>query len=308
MAQLYATVATGTAATLLATVLLLLRVKLHGRRPAIALTRQWIATSAPTSSLILVLLAAIAISCFAAIEQNEASRSGDEAALRAGDAPPTQDAAFDSSDHSNDAQAMDALRAYANTIDGSQPPTTVTSPTANSPALPDVETMIAKLIARLEKQPNDVNGWKMLGWSYLNTERFDEAAKAYGSALELDPGNVEIKKALEQVKSAQIAMTQPPASGSASRPAATGTQSVEALSEAQRNTMIHGMVDQLAARLEASPNDENGWLRLMGSRMTLGEKDAAKGALTKALAALASDADARARLTAAARQLGIETD
>ncbi len=72
--------------------------------------------------------------------------------------------------------------------------------------------------------------------------------------------------------------------------------------------MIHGMVDKLAARLETSPADENGWLRLMSSRMTLGEKDAAKAALLKALAAFASDADAKTRLTAAARELGIESD
>jgi cytochrome c-type biogenesis protein CcmH len=70
--------------------------------------------------------------------------------------------------------------------------------------------------------------------------------------------------------------------------------------------MIRGMVDRLAARLETSPNDENGWLRLMRSRMVLGEKDAAGAALGKALEAFAGDASARARLTAAARELGIK--
>jgi len=73
------------------------------------------------------------------------------------------------------------------------------------------------------------------------------------------------------------------------------------------NDMIRGMVDNLAARLEKSPNDENGWLRLMSSRMTLGEKDAAKAALAKARAAFTNDADATARLTSAARELGIVT-
>jgi cytochrome c-type biogenesis protein CcmH len=72
--------------------------------------------------------------------------------------------------------------------------------------------------------------------------------------------------------------------------------------------MIHDMVDRLAARLETSPNDENGWLRLMSSRTTIGEKDAAKTALVKALAVFAGDAAARMRLIAAARELGLTPD
>jgi len=44
---------------------------------------------------------------------------------------------------------------------------------------------------------------------------------------------------------------------------------------------------------------------MMRSRMTLGEKDAAKAALTKALEAFASDAIVKARLTAAAHELGV---
>jgi tetratricopeptide (TPR) repeat protein len=303
MAQLYAMVATGTAATLLATVLLLLRVKLHGRRPGVALTRRWVATSARTSGLVLALLAAIAVSCFAGIPQNEASPSGGGAVLSVDDTPSTQNSAFDSDEDSNPAQALESLRAYANSIDAKRG-TAAPSRAPNSVELPDVETMLAKLVARLEKDPNDVNGWKMLGWSYLNTNRPDDAAKAYESALKLEPGNVEIKKALERAKSAQIVAISPP---SDSKPA-DDIRSVEGPSVAQRNNMIHGMVDKLAARLETSPNDENGWLRLMSSRMTLGEKDAAKAALAKALAAFANDADAKIRLTVAARELGIEND
>ena len=44
MTQLYASVATGTAATLMAITLLLLRLNLKGRRPVVALMRRWVAT------------------------------------------------------------------------------------------------------------------------------------------------------------------------------------------------------------------------------------------------------------------------
>lgn len=295
MTQQYMMIATGTAAALLATALLFLRVKLHGHRPAVALVRRWIATSFPSSGLVLIPLAAISVLCFANVAQNELTSSGAEAALS--DTPSAPHSAFASDDDSN---ALDSLRAYANALDANREPGAAQSPASNSANLPDVDTMIVKLVTKLEQNPNDVNGWKMLGWSYLNTGKPDDAAKAYETALKLDPGNEEIKKALEQAKSAEIAGGNSP-STSTSQPAAEGTAS-------QRNDMIHGMVDKLAARLEASPNDENGWLRLMSSRMTLGEKDAAKTALMKALAAFANDAAAKTRLTAAARELGVESN
>ena len=34
-------------------------------------------------------------------------------------------------------------------------------------------------------------GWQMLGWSYMRTNRPADAAKAYGRAVSLDPGNAE---------------------------------------------------------------------------------------------------------------------
>ena len=53
MTQLYASVAIGTAATLLAAILVLLRAKFQGRRPFVALTRRWVAASNRTSGLVL---------------------------------------------------------------------------------------------------------------------------------------------------------------------------------------------------------------------------------------------------------------
>ena len=111
------------------------------------------------------------------------------------------------SDESSPTQALESLRAYADKIDANRQSTAATPPAPGSVELPDVNTMIAKLIARLEKQPNDVKGWKMLGWSYLNTDRPEEAATAYETALKLEPNDLEIKKALDQAKSAQNAST-----------------------------------------------------------------------------------------------------
>jgi cytochrome c-type biogenesis protein CcmH len=301
MAQLYTSVAIGTAATLLATILFLLRSDLHGRRSVVALARRWVTTTPTTSSLVLAFLCATAIFCFAVIADNQFSRG--TPASNSVDLGPEQNSS-DVEDESNAGEALGALQAYADRIDDKP---VADSRVPSSIALPDVDTMIAKLIARLEKQPNDVNGWKMLGWSYLNMDRPEEAAKAYETALKLEPGDAEIEKGLDAAKSAQVAAQTSP-SHSTPGPSADDIKSAESLSDPQRSSMVHDMVERLAARLETSPNDENGWLRLMSSRTTLGEKDAAKAALAKALAVFANNADARTRLIPAARELGLESN
>jgi cytochrome c-type biogenesis protein CcmH len=73
----------------------------------------------------------------------------------------------------------------------------------------------------------------------------------------------------------------------------------------QQDQMVQGMVERLAARLKANPRDANGWIRLMRSRMVLGQKDEAKDALKNGLAAFAGDSAAQGQLKSAAAQLGI---
>ena len=55
----------------------------------------------------------------------------------------------------------------------------------------------------------------------------------------------------------------------------------------QQDQMVQGMVERLAARLKANPKDADGWIRLMRSRMVLGQKDQARDALKNGLAAFA---------------------
>jgi cytochrome c-type biogenesis protein CcmH len=308
MTQLYASVAIGTAATLLATILFLLRAEFYSHRLVVSLTRWWVATTPRTSGTVLALLCATAISCFALIADKELTNSRRTSPPSGLNLRSEQTNSSDVEDDSSTGEAVEALRAYADQIDSKSTPTVAGSPEASPGVLPDVDTMIAKLVARLEKQPNDVNGWKMLGWSYLNMNRPAEAAKAYETALKLEPGNAEIKKGLDAARSAELATAQSSPSNSTSGPTADDIQSAESLSDAQRTGMIRHMVDRLAARLETSPNDEHGWLRLMSSRTTLGERDAAKLALARALAVFANDSAAKTRLIGAAHELGLEPD
>jgi cytochrome c-type biogenesis protein CcmH len=59
----------------------------------------------------------------------------------------------------------------------------------------DVSAMIAQLEAQMQQTPNNPEGWRMLGWSYLQTGRAADAASAYGKAAALDPQNPELLSA-----------------------------------------------------------------------------------------------------------------
>lgn len=71
----------------------------------------------------------------------------------------------------------------------------------------------------------------------------------------------------------------------------------------QQAAMIQSMVARLEGRLNADPSNVDGWVMLMRSRTTLGEKDKAAKALKDAIAA---NPAAAARLRAEAQVLGVQ--
>ena len=248
--------------------------------------------------------------------------------------------------------------------------------------LGSVDEMIDRLVQRLKRNPKDVEGWRTLGWSYFNTDRFAESSAAYAKAIELSPNNVELRSAYgealvraaagnvtdeakavfertlqlnpadsrahffiglskEQAGDKMSALNdwiailnhadssepwfadlmqranklgqdigvdvssllhrekaettggvlgllekQQSAERGAARktePTAEDVRNAEAMAPTDRAAMIRGMVDGLAARLEQSPNDVEGWVKLIRSRKILGENDAAAEALHRAL-------------------------
>lgn len=64
----------------------------------------------------------------------------------------------------------------------------IQSGAVHSDALPDMEAVMASLIQRLEDDPDDINGWKMLARSHMTLQRFDDAVTAYERAMELESG------------------------------------------------------------------------------------------------------------------------
>jgi cytochrome c-type biogenesis protein CcmH len=257
--------------------------------------------------------------------------------------------------------------------------------------LPPIDEMIRRLVARLQRNPKDAEGWRTLGWSYFNTDHFAEAADAYAKAIELTPNIVEIRgaraealvraangivtpeaksavedilkldpkdargrffKGLAKEQAGDKAMAlvdwigllkdadpnepwvpdlkkrigmlgkeigdEATTSPTRPNPAVAGgvlealrtqersqaspaiekvptpadVQKAEIMPPADRLAMIRGMVDGLAKRLEQSPRDADGWIKLIRSRMVLGETELAKQALESGLKAFSEDSSA----------------
>lgn len=56
----------------------------------------------------------------------------------------------------------------------------------------DIENMVAGLAARLEKEPDNHQGWLMLARSYKAMGRYDEAERAFGKAMPLVEKNAQL--------------------------------------------------------------------------------------------------------------------
>jgi cytochrome c-type biogenesis protein CcmH len=271
--------------------------------------------------------------------------------------------------------------------------------------LPSVEEMTQRLQAKLERNPQDVEGWRMLGWAYLNIEHFADAASAYSKAIELRPDTAEYRSARGEalVREADGTVTvaakkdfedalklepkdprarffiglakeqggdkvaalsdwstllaeanptepwfadlrqrlaelqrelgdqgaalpspapklsadamrdflqsekakQPPADTNSRGPSPEDIRNAEKMAPQDRTAMIRGMVDGLASRLEQQPRDAEGWIKLIRSRVVLGDAELANKSLERALTIFREDGPERTRIVDAARQLGL---
>lgn len=55
-----------------------------------------------------------------------------------------------------------------------------------------IEANVAALAKKLEENPNDVSGWRMLGRSYSSLGKYSEASAAYKKATELRPDDADL--------------------------------------------------------------------------------------------------------------------
>ena len=125
-----------------------------------------------------------------------------------------------------------------------------------------------------------------------------EAKAAYEKLLADAPPDAPWRKAVEQEL----------ASMNATPPALTDQQAKDgaAMTKTDQSAMIHAMVDGLEKKLNANPDDLEGWLKLIRARMVLNEPDKAKAALDKANAQFKDKPEALAQIKALADEVGLK--
>ena len=238
----------------------------------------------------------------------------------------------------------------------------VERPAARTETLAALSGPVEQLAARLEGEPDNLEGWLLLGRSYVVLQRYPEAADALRRAATLSGGDPEVLAMLGEAivwandgmvvpeavgafrqvldarptdpaarfhlalaraqagavreayemwlalaadtpadaiwrgdlealirQSAEVLGIEPGAvpSGPAvtdapSGPTAEDMAAAAEMSPEERMAMIRGMVESLAARLEETPDDPEGWRRLAQSYAVLGEPEKAVDTLRRA--------------------------
>jgi cytochrome c-type biogenesis protein CcmH len=113
-----------------------------------------------------------------------------------------------------------------------------------------------------------------------------EAAKTALTALLADaPAEAPWRRVVAE-RLAEIAPGEQPAGVKGAQPSpgptAQDVAAARSMSPEDRQALVHGMIDRLAARLEQNPNDKEGWARLAHAYDVLGETDKAETARARA--------------------------
>jgi cytochrome c-type biogenesis protein CcmH len=74
-----------------------------------------------------------------------------------------------------------------------QPAPTGAQTAQAQPSGGDVEALVKRIEKRVEENPKDPEGWRMLGWSYYNMGRHKDAVAAYRRAVDLQKDNPTLK-------------------------------------------------------------------------------------------------------------------
>lgn len=166
----------------------------------------------------------------------------------------------------------------------------------------DRAAQLTSLVEQLEirlsgEQASDANGWLIYARSLMSLNRYDEALNAYDRVILLTDGRLSVVEERDSAR-AYIAqggqsLTTPPMLDARPQrgPTEQDVRDAETMSDTDRQAMIQGMVDGLAARLDDDPTNAADWARLIRARQVLGQTDQAAADVARLRVALADDPD-----------------
>ena len=123
----------------------------------------------------------------------------------------------------------------------------------------DVASLIGALEAKMAKSPNDPEGWRMLGWSYFQNDRFADAATAYGKAIAIKPAGTGYQSAYGEA----LALA---ANGNISPEARAAFE--KAVAQDRNDARARFFLGQAKAQSNDAKGAINDWLALLGDSAT----------------------------------------
>lgn len=168
----------------------------------------------------------------------------------------------------------------------------------------------------LQRDPRNLRAHFYLGDADWQAGRRERALERWAELRRTGPadapwqGVVEarIRRAAAEMGADAAPYLPEPQPAQARGPSAADIEAAEGMSAEDRNAMIAGMVDNLAARLDQAPDDIEGWLRLIRSYTMLGRQEEALEALGRGLGAFDGRQEETGRLVALSRELGLTGD
>jgi cytochrome c-type biogenesis protein CcmH len=154
----------------------------------------------------------------------------------------------------------------------------------------------------VELDAQDVKARYYLGLAAEQDGKREEAARIW---RELLAGAPEGAPWVELVRTSLAHIGEPPTTP-APGPNAQDVAAASQLAPEQRDQMVRAMVERLATRLHEDGSDVEGWLRLVRSYMTLGEREHARAAVDDAHRALVNEPDKIRRLDEGVKGLGLD--
>jgi cytochrome c-type biogenesis protein CcmH len=155
----------------------------------------------------------------------------------------------------------------------------------------------------MQHDPEDFKARYFLGLAAEQDGRSELAAVIWRRLLASAPAQAPwielVQRSLERVDPRAAA-------GRGPDPSAEDVAAAGNLPAEERAAMVRGMVERLAARLQADGSDLDGWLRLLRAYRVLGQVDRAKAAAADARRALAGDSDKVRRIDEMMKALGLE--
>lgn len=161
-----------------------------------------------------------------------------------------------------------------------------------------LEGLVVELRNRLEADPNPpADGYVLLARSYLRLGEVEAGLGAYEQAIAISGEDARIVEERDRV----VEMLRNRVEAPQIDPEAAAR--IQAMTPEEQAAMIESMVTGLAARLEANPDDVQGWTRLIRARMVLGQLDQARLDLERAQSQFAEQPEVLARFDQLAAQL-----